>query len=319
VIGGSKVGIDEAYNPLWESDAALNADFNAIKASGATWVSWDFDWSAVQDGGPNSYNWALLDRGVNAANARGLHVLAIPDYTPTWARGAGTDNKFPPTNNADFVRFVKAAVTRYAPQGVHTWSVWNEPNNPDFWKPNPDVAAYSAMLKATYPAIKTADPTATVLTGGTAPSGDPLSPADWLTGLYANGAQGSFDAVNHHPYAGLPYGPATIAPWNSFQQTLDLHAIMVSHGDGAKQVWGTEAGAYTGTATGAVDAATQAQFITQYLQIWNSWTFTGPLFMYELRDAGTDPTNREDNWGLQYPNLTPKPAWTAFTNAIHPG
>jgi hypothetical protein len=319
VIAGSKVGIDEAYNPLWESTANLNADLDAIKASGAAWVSWDFDWSAVQDGGPNSYNWALLDRGVAAANARGLQILAIPDYTPSWARPAGTDNKYPPTRNADYVAFVQAAVARYAPQGVHHWAIWNEPNNPSFWKPNPDVAAYATLLKATYPAIKTLDPTATVLTGGTAPSGDPLSPADWLAGLYANGAQGSFDAVNHHPYAGLPSAPATIAPWNSFQQTLDLHNLMVSHGDGNKHVWGTEAGAYTGTATGAVDAATQAQFITQYLQIWNSWTFTGPLFIYELRDAGTDPTNSEDNWGLQTPNHTPKPAWAAFTSAIHPG
>jgi hypothetical protein len=316
VIAGSRVGIDEAYQPLVERHAELNADFDAIKASGAKWVSFDFDWSTVQDAGPGSFNWSPLDRGVDAANARGLRVLAIPDYTPGWARGAGTDNKYPATRVADYVTFVTAAVARYAPRGVHTWAVWNEPNNPRFWKPNPDVTAYTALLKATYAAIKSVDAQAMVLDGGTAPAGGTNAPAAWLQGLYANGARGFFDAANHHPYAGLPYGPATIASWNSFQQTLDLHRVMINNGDGQKQVWGTEAGAYTGTATGAVDRATQARYITQYLQIWNSWTFTGPLFIYELRDGGTNASNREENWGLQTPTLTPKPAWTAFTNAI---
>ncbi len=202
---------------------------------------------------------------MNAANTRGLKVLGIPDYTPSWARAARTDNKYPPRNDDDYVNFVKAAVTRYAPKRVHTWAIWNEPNNADFWKPKPDVAAYSDLLKATYPAIKTLDPSATVLTGGTAPADGALSPASWLSSLYAHGDKDSFDAVSHHPYAGLPFGPATIAPWNSFQQTLDLRNLMVIHADGAKKIWGTEAGAYTGTARGAVARDTQARHGTPSL------------------------------------------------------
>jgi hypothetical protein len=316
-IAASRVGIDEDYRPFYVGTQELSADFNAIKASGAAWVSFDFDWSTVQHEGPTSYNWAPLDWVVSAANARGLKVLAIPDYTPSWARGAGTDNKFPPTSNGDYINFVTAAVTRFAPQGVHTWAIWNEPNNPDFWKPNPDVAAYAELLKATYPEIKTLDPSAVVLTGGTAPASGSLSPASWLSGLYARGAKDSFDAVSHHPYAGLPYGPATVAPWNSFQQTLELRRLMVAHADGAKKIWGTEAGAFTGKAVGAVDRTTQARFIADYLRLWNKWsTFTGPLFIYELRDGGTNLADREDNWGLLTTNGTPKPAWHAFTAAV---
>jgi hypothetical protein len=176
---------------------------------------------------------------------------------------------------------------------------------------------YTDLLKATYPAIKTIDPSAVVLTGGTAPASGPVSPANWLSGLYAHGAKDSFDAISHHPYAGLPYGLATVAPWNPFQQTLELRHLMVAHADGAKKIWGTEAGAYTGKAVGAVDRTTQARFITDYLRLWKSWSsFTGPLFIYELRDAGTNRANREDNWGLLTANGTPKPAWHAFTAAL---
>jgi hypothetical protein len=92
---------------------------------------------------------------------------------------------------------------------------------------------------------------------------------------------------------------------------------MVAHADGAKKIWDTEAGAYTGKAVGAVDRTTQARFITDYLRLWKSWSsFTGPLFIYELRDAGTNRANREDNWGLLTANGTPKPAWHAFTAAL---
>jgi hypothetical protein len=316
-ISGARVGIDEAYRPFYVSAHELEADFNAIKASGAKWVSFDFDWSTVQAAGPTSYDWAPIDRAVNAADRRGLKVLGIPDYTPSWARAPRTDNKYPPRNLDDYVTFVKAAVARYAPKQVHTWAIWNEPNNPVFWKPKPDVAAYSDLLKASYPAIKTVDPSATVLTGGTAPATGTLSPASWLSGLYAHGAKDSFDAVSHHPYAGLPFGPASIAPFNSFEQTLDLRDLMVNHADGAKKIWGTEAGAYTGTARGAVARDTQARFISDYLRLWNRWSsFTGPLFIYELRDGGTDRANRDDNWGLLTTNGTPKPAWHAFTAAL---
>jgi hypothetical protein len=307
-----------AYDPLWESTSDLAADFDAIKATGATWVRFDFDWSAVQPNGPTTWNWAPIDRGVAAANARGLKVLATLAYTPAWARPGGTDNKTPPTNPNDYATFANAAAARYAPQGVHAWEIWNEPNNPAFWKPNPDVVAYTTLLGAAYPAIHSADTAATVVSGGTSPESGTDAPATWVQGIYSNGGRNFFDAVGVHPYAGLPYGPAYLASWNTFQQTLDVHNVMVSQGD-PKLIWGTEAGAYTGTATNAVSEATQAQFVTQYLQGWANWaSFTGPFFYYSLRDRGTDLTYNEDNYGLQHYDHTPKAGLAVLTSNIGP-
>ena len=120
------------------------------------------------------------------------------------------------------------------------------------------MAAYTDLLRQAYAAIKSLDGFATVITGGSSPAGGAVgstfvSPVNWLrNGIYANGGQGSFGTIGARPYTGVPYGPSTIAPWNPFQQTVDLHNIMVAHGDGGKKVWGTEAGAFTGAAARAV-------------------------------------------------------------------
>ncbi len=313
----ARVGIHESYGRLVLRPRDVNADFDAIKASGAAWVSFDFDWSLVQTAGPDSYDWGLLDRAVNAADTHGLQVLAILTYTPGWARPPTTDNKAPPRDPRDFATFARAAVARYAPLRVHTWAIWNEPNSPEFWKPQPDVAGYAKLLQSTYPAIKALDPSATVITGGTAPAQGALAPANWLAGLYRHGARGSFDAVGHHPYAALPFGPGAARRGNGFQETLLIRTVMVSHGDGAKKIWGTEAGSYTGTARGAVAGETQARLTIEYLRLWDQWSsFTGPFFIYELRDAGTSPASREDNWGLLTSTGNPKPAWRALLAAL---
>ena len=67
--------------------------------------------------------------------------------------------------------------------------------------------------------------------------------------IYANGGKGFFDAFAHHPYS-FPCNPLTDASWNAFTQTKYLHDIMVQNGDGAKKIWGTEAGAPTGADIG---------------------------------------------------------------------
>ncbi len=90
---------------------------------------------------------------------------------------------------------------------------------------------------------------------------------------------------------------------------------MVRAGDGAKKIWATEVGAPTGTAPGdSVTEAMQVRIVDEFLDGWNGWvnfrypddergsvafdTFTGPFFWYQIRDQGTDPADREQNFGL---------------------
>ena len=90
------------------------------------------------------------------------------------------------------------------------------------------------LLKASYPAVKQADPNAVVVTGGLAPAGvrdaDRYPPLDFLKGMYAAGAQGSFDAFGMHPYT-YPFTPDEPADYNNYYNLGMYYDVMVANGD----------------------------------------------------------------------------------------
>src|SRR5437667_409485 len=83
-------------------------------------------------------------------------------------------------NVYDYAQFAGWMAERYDGDGIDdapgspriaAWEIWNEPNDTQLW-PNIGGGAdarkrrYGDLLVAAYQAIKAADPTATVLTGG---------------------------------------------------------------------------------------------------------------------------------------------------------
>jgi hypothetical protein len=311
-IGGQQPGI--AFEPA----AKRNHDLDVMVTAGMTWVRADFYWSVIQDAGQSSFAWGPVDGFVQAATARGLHVLALVAYAPTWARNS-TDDMAPPKDPRDYATFVHAAVKRYAPMGVHAWEVWNEPNLSRFWAPKTDPVAYTALLKLAYPAIKSADPNATVVSAGLAPSLNTrrdMSPLTFLADVYVHGGKGSFDAVGYHPYS-FPYAPMYKASWNTFYRTPYFHAIMAYFGDGAKKVWGTEVGYPTGTSSQAVSDKRQATNLVAAIDQWRAWTFTGPLIVFTVRDASRNTSAVDDNMGIVRVDDVAKPAFAAIRRALH--
>jgi polysaccharide biosynthesis protein PslG len=311
-IGSQQPGI------AFESPTLRNSDLATMAAAGMTWVRADFFWSTIQAGGRGSFAWAQTDAFVRAATAHHLHVLALVDYAPAWARSSSADHAAP-RDPRDYATFVHAAAVRYAPMGVHAWEIWNEPNLSMFWSPKADPAAYAALLKLAYPAIKSADRYAAVVTGGLSPATDgsrDLSPKTFLTDLYTDGARGSFDAVGYHPYS-YPYAPMYPAAWNTFYETPAFHAVMTKYGDGAKRVWGTEFGFPTGTNSKAVGVNQQASDLVDAIRQWKAWTFTGPIIVFTVRDASSDQTNLDANMGMLYVNRVQKPAFGAIRSVAN--
>lgn len=301
-----------------EDPATLGRDLDAMKAAGSKWLRVDINWAQIQSAGQTSYAWDSIDRVVQGASARGIRVLGVIMYTPSWARPAGTSATYGP-DPATYAAFAAVAAQHYAALGVHAFEVWNEPNTKSFWTPAPNIAAYTRLLKAAYPAIKAADPQATVLSGGTAPApsdGTNYLPQDFLAGIYANGGGGSFDAVSHHPYCWPAY-PGDAESWSAWYQMYgtagNLRSIMVNNGDGGKQIWGTEFGAPTNGPSGShVTEAVQASMITKAYAEWSTYSWAGPLFAYQGRDLGTDTGTRENFFGLLRNDFSPKPAYTAY-------
>lgn len=320
---GARAGFSPGGAWPWLPDAELARELDVMAASGARWVRVDFTWASIE-AVRGTYNWSNLDRVVRAVHSRGMKVLALPAYTPDWARPAGGTSYTPPADPAAFAAFTAAAAARYVPQGVLHYEIWNEPNLHNFWAPKPDVAGYARLLIASSAAIRAAAPGAVVLSGGLSPAsnaadGSQIDPVTFLTQLYALGAGPAFDAVGIHPYSfpAMPSDTST-ASWNTFQKMSRMRDTMVANGDSAKKLWLTETGAPTGTSSTAVSEAAQAAIVTDTLRSVEQLSWAGPVFFYAARDHGTNLADREQNFGLLRRDFSAKPAWTALVEALRP-
>jgi hypothetical protein len=103
-------------------------------------------WSAVAPGAndpvkpafeptdPNAYNWGEYDAVLAAAKDRGWPVLlTISGPVPKWATASKLDNLTRPSPAA-FAAFTTAVGRKYGAQ-VNLWAIWNEPNQPQFLRP----------------------------------------------------------------------------------------------------------------------------------------------------------------------------------------
>ena len=225
---------------------------------------------------------------------------------------AGRDlGQDPPSDPHAFAQFAEAAARRYAPSGVHTWEIWNEPNIEDFWEPRPDRAAYLELLTLTAASIRAVDDDALIVSAGLSPASNgesSIAPITFLDALYEANAADSFDAVGMHPYS-YPVHPTDARPLNHFSTILpEMRQIMEHHGDAHTPIWATEFGAPTGTSQQAVSPAEQAQHLAAAIQQWQSWEWDGAPLHLLMAGPGTDVNDREENFGLLYHDFQPKPA-----------
>jgi polysaccharide biosynthesis protein PslG len=323
-----RFGLADGGNLETLSNAELARYLDEVEASGAKWLRVGLYWCVVQQRGPSSYLWAPFDNIVRQARARGINILGVLIYTPAWARPAGTSASHPPTDLNDYARYVGVAAAHFGALGVHAYEIWNEPNLSSFWSGGPDPARYTQLLKLAYPAIKRADPTATVVSAGLSPGGGYgtvtstyMNPLTFLERMYANGAHRYMDAVGWHPY-NFPYGlrRAAWSAWSQMSETRpSARSIMRANGDGAKQIWPTEMGAPTGSSSQAVSEAAQAQLVRDMYARLKTWSWAGPGFLYNFRDKGTNLADREQNFGLVRSNGARKPAYAAYRAAAAAG
>ena len=314
-VGGPDVGSQQP-SIAWESPAQMNADLDAMVAAGMTWVRADFYWSTIEQQ-RGRFAWSATDTFVRAATARGLRVLAMADYTPSWARSGPTD-KYPPNDPATTRRSSQAAAHSATRRWACTHGRSGTSRTTRCSGRRADPAAYTAMLKLAGAAIKRADPSATVVTGGLSPASDngrDVAPLTFLASIYAHGGGGSFDAVGYHPYS-YPYAPMYAGRLEHLLPDARRARVDGRNGDGAKQIWGTEVGFPTGTGSKAVSEATQADDITAAIDQWTSWSFHGPIFFYTIRDLGTNRSDVNDNMGMVDHAGAPKPVFAAVRRQL---
>ena len=301
---------------VWRSTYAQQlATFAQVKAAGSQWVRWTVPMDD-QEPRPGWFNWYAAQE-LRAAVVSGLNVDALLTGSPSWA--ATADGSPAP---AVFAAFAKAAVEEYWPLGVRTYEIWNEENDTQAWGKAFTPLEYTALLKATYAAIKSVHAGATVLAGGFAPApgttdGTSYEPVTFLTEMYADGAKGSFDAIADHPYS-FPDLPDQRDSWNPFTYLPTLHRVMAANGDGGKGIWLTEYGAPTSGTSGAVTPEFQAQSITEAFRWAHDHPWVGPLFIFDWQPS---PYDTEGDYAINNADGTPTLGGLAFSGAAsaYPG
>jgi hypothetical protein len=290
-----------------------------LAAAGVTRIRNDLDWAGVETT-PGVYDFSAIDPLVEAADNAGLRLLFILDYGNALYGPTGAVVDEP--GRAAFAAFAAAAAARYAGRGV-IWELWNEPNLPQFWSGpdgiGPDPLAYAALVATAAPAIRAADPDATILAGAVFMGFPQLIVAlggvggmDFLRAIIDAGVLQQVDGLSIHAYrAGAP---ETLAS--------DVTAIRAAMGRRPRRrlLWVSEWGYSTYDPTVPATGLNFLPAVSEPRQA--SWDVRMLLSDYELGLAGTvifkdrdaspaDPGNIEANWGLMYGDLTPKPSYDA--------
>ena len=328
-------GIAYGDELTYMSSGQLSLALDDARAIGARWVRADLSWADVQRNSSTSYDWSAFDRVVAGASARGLKVLPTLAYTPAWARPAGCDSQScRPARVATFAAFARAAVDRYAPRGVHTWEIWNEPNSRGFWQPGPNPDEYTTLLRASVKAIRALDTEAFIVSGGlaavTTRNGD-ISPIDFLQRVAALGGTRLVNAIGYHPYT-YPLLPSLVTsfgtPWDRIDRApVSLQRVLARHGTPSLPFWLTEYGAPTGgpgqssagsqsASTTHVTEARQSQILVDAVHTaWSDDSIQG-LFIYEDRDGGSSRASNENFYGIRRADGSQKPAFRALRTAL---
>jgi hypothetical protein len=295
-----------ANSSMTTFDDAVRADTDAqlMEAASLRYSREEFDWNRIEPR-KGFFEWPKFDQAVEIASARNLEVIGKLVYSAAWASSApaGTATAdigyYPPTRLSDYTDYVQAVVSRYK-DTVKVWEVWNEPNAPQYWKPAPSASAYAAMLKATYTAIKTIDPTATVLTAGFAGFSDA-----YMKGIVDAGAAKSYDGLAIHTFTAGPPESGIVDTWLQGARTFN------ARNNPSASVWITELGWSTcASCATKVTEAQQAQYLSRaYLDA--AANGVKGISWYNLREFGTS-TSSIDNYGLVTADGTRKPAYTAL-------
>jgi hypothetical protein len=104
----------------------------------------DFDAS-----NPAAYNWTGYDAQVEGAAARGWNVLlTVSGPVPRWATNGAKDNLTRPKPK-EFQQFMTAVARHYGTK-VDRWSIWNEPNQPQFLLPQYSARTHTPLSPRIY-------------------------------------------------------------------------------------------------------------------------------------------------------------------------
>ncbi|GEM_PF-2241657 len=273
----------------------------------------DFVWGEIEPY-KGSYQWGKYDQIVDILTSRGIDVVPIIAFSPSWASDSGSMFS-PPRSPPEFGTFAGQIARRYSAR-IDVYQIWQEANVSMYFDP-PNPNTYSELLNASYLDIKYFDPDSVVVMAGLSndasayyPGVTFIPPEDFLRQLYENHAL--FDAVARHPTT----HPAEGAP-SLRQKMYALRQVMAEYNDNQSQVWVTENTASTNLShLGGVSEEEQAAWLSTSFRVLLDEHLATKVFWYNFRDVVVDSDPFMAYVGLVHNDLTPKPAFYTLANLI---
>jgi polysaccharide biosynthesis protein PslG len=262
-------------------------------------VRMDLSWSGVErQKGIYDFEKAGYDALTAGCKHRGIRIIYILDYS----NGLYEQEQSIRTESGRkaFAAFAEAAAKRYAGQGI-LWEIWNEPNLKQFWSPQPSIEDYCRLVEEVVPLIRQADPSAVVVAPAT--SGIPF---DWLETGFKKGLLSWIDVLSVHPYRSQS-PEAVVKDYERLRKLIGQYAPQDKQIPIISGEWG-----YSNINWNKARLSDEQQacylvrmFLTNLQQgvpisIWYDW-----------KNDGTDPNEREHNFGTVGHDLKPEPAYIA--------
>jgi polysaccharide biosynthesis protein PslG len=320
-----------------------------LARAGVRSVRFSLDWAHIQSS-PASENWTDADRLVGAIASHGITPIPVLYTAPAWATaptvlGVPVDNPPPqtapvmlpdaPQAEPAWSTWVRDAVARYGaggsfwkgefqslypgaqPRPFRLWQIWNEPNLPIFFQPEPSPARYAELVRISDQAIKSVAPHAKVALAGM-PNVGSYPGYRFLARLYrVHGFRRQFDLAAVHPYG--------INLKKIRRQLHRFRAVMRRAGDAHKKLWVSEYSWGSGNGGSRLNRglAGQARQLKRTLKMLvagrHRWKLSGASW-YDVQDPPQPASRVGCQWcsfaGLFDEHGNPKPSWGAFRRLL---
>jgi hypothetical protein len=312
-------------------------DCQEMKTLGVKYVRMDFSWSSFEPARDAPFSFSAYDEFVNWTMTNGLEIVALPMSLPSWLRPDGGGSKSIPISGPDFDdfvtqygQFIYALVSHYK-GSIKYFEIWNEPNTKTFWDDTEGtirngfyvggqaITKYVSLLKEAYVQAKSANPDCLIISGGIA------NDWDYLQGMYDDGVKGYFDYFGSHPYFNHSptknYDPDYVVwgdIWFGYFPKIELMKnVMVSNGDGNKEIFITELG--IGNSTGPEGPTTEEMQADRLQRVFEKidhdpgYPFVKAVMWYQFREK---TTSRSYAYVLLKEDYTPRPTYYAYEDVL---
>ncbi len=278
-------------------------DLDLIAEGGFKSIRMDLGWGGIERE-KGIYNFGGYDALTEGCSKRGIRILYILDYSNKLYE---SDQSVRTEEGREaFAAFAETAAKRYAGRGI-LWEIWNEPNIKQFWRPQPSVEDYCALVEATARRVREADPSGLILAPAT--SGIPF---DWLEGCFKGGLLEWIDVLSVHPYRPRP--PEDVI--KDYVKLRELNKRYAPEGREMPVISGEWGYSLINWDKSSLSEKQQGQYLVREFLV-NLYQGVPISIWYDWKDDGADPDEREHHFGTVTQDLNPKPAYLAAKTLAH--